>query len=119
MHDAYTCRHHLQTVGDLAVMVCATCQTTEWWDGSGLIDATEGVARLFGEFELIGTLKGVGAPAPLVLTYRAPSDEARRSLKVFPPHEWIRVHDGLWLSHDETSLLLAPADRTVVRSFAG
>lgn len=119
MHDAYTCRHTVQTVGDLAVVVCTTCQTTEWWDNSGILDATEGVARLFGEFELIGTLKGVGAPSPLVLTYRAPTAAARASMSVFPPHEWIRVHAGLWLSHDETTLLLAPTDRAIARSFAG
>lgn len=119
MHDAFTCRHQIQTVEDLAVVVCTTCQTTEWWDSTRLLDATEGVARLFGEFELTGTLEGVGSPSPLVLTYRAPNAAARRSLRVFPINQWIRVHDGLWLSHDGSTLLLAPTDRSIVRSFAG
>jgi hypothetical protein len=119
MHDAFNCRHHLQPVGDLSVMVCTTCQTTQWWDGRGLIYPADGVARLFGEYELIGTLPAVGGPTSVILTYRAPNGSARQHLAAFPVNTWIRIDNGLWLSHDGTTLLLAPADRHVASNFAG
>lgn len=119
MHEVNDCRHELRNVAGIAVVVCTTCQASEWWDTDGYVDPTEGVARVFGDYELTGTLPGIGAPAPLVLSYRAPDAKQSERLGAFPLREWVRIHDGLWLSHDGDTLLLAPTDRSVIRTFAG
>lgn len=106
-------------MGDLAFIVCTSCQTTEWWSRHGWIPAAEGIRALFGDFELTGALPGVGAPASLVLTYRPPSRDHRSRMTMFPIREWVQIDESLWLSHDGETLLLAPTDRSVASNFAG
>lgn len=72
------------------------------------LDPSEGMATLFGNFELVGLLPAVRAPGDEVLMYRAPGRKGRGSLEAFPAHVWLRVDENLWLSHDGENLLLAP-----------
>lgn len=76
-------------------------------DGEDL-DPAEGLAALFGGFELISQLPGLHSPGRTVLTYRAPNRRAARRLSNLPTGIWLRVDDTLWLSHDGTHLLLSP-----------
>lgn len=102
------CQGHKPTeVGDLLVTACESCRRVEWSDRSGEIDPAEGLAALFGNYELVGTLDAVGSPAPEVLVYAAPSVRKRRNLAPFPKGSWVKAAPDLWLSHDGENLLLA------------
>ena len=74
------------------------------------IDPSEGVARMFGRFELIGRLPAVRSPGPEVLMYRPPTSRDRTRLAELPARIWLRVQPRLWLTHDGDHLLLAPSD---------
>ena len=76
-------------------------------DGT-VLDPDEGMARLFGRFELVGRLPAVGSPGPEVLMYRPPSSRHRSCLSELPARMWLRVQPHLWLTHDGDHLLLAP-----------
>lgn len=89
-------------------MACAGCGLVEWFGSTRPIDPAEGMARLFGRFELIDKLPAVRAPGPDVLMYRPPNRGARTRLAAFPAHVWLRVDDQLWLSHDGRYLMLVP-----------
>lgn len=99
--------HTPVAVGDLLVSACADCRRVRWSDRDGEIDPSEGIAALFGAYELIGTLDSVGSPAPEVLVYAPPSPRRRRSLVPFPRHEWVKAAPDLWLTHDGENLVLA------------
>ncbi len=99
--------HSPIAVGDLLVTACESCRRVEWGDRSGDIDPSEGMAALFGNFELVGTLDAVGSPAPEVLVYVAPSVRKRRNLAPFPKGSWVKAAPDLWLTHDGENLLLA------------
>ncbi len=102
------CQGHKPTaVGDMLVSACESCRRVEWSDRSGDIDPSEGMAALFGNFELVGTLDAVGSPAPEVLVYAAPSVRKRRNLAPFPKNSWVKAAPDLWLTHDGENLLLA------------
>ncbi len=90
---------------------CATCRQVDWRDPNGEIDASEGMAALFGSFELIGSLDALGSPAPEVLLYEAPSARKRRNLSAFPEKTWVKAAPDLWLTHDGERLLLATNHR--------
>ncbi len=74
------------------------------------LDPAEGMAALFGRFELLAKLQAVRSPGPEVLVYRPPTPRARRRLDLFPAHTWLHAERGLWLTHDGEHLLLAPTD---------
>lgn len=90
---------------------CSTCRQVEWRDDTGEMDPAEGMAALFGNFELIGTLDALGSPAPEVLLYEAPSARKRRNLSAFPENIWVKAAPDLWLTHDGERLLLATNHR--------
>ncbi|MDF1595634.1 MAG: hypothetical protein P1T08_06015 [Acidimicrobiia bacterium] len=104
------CRHNVTWEGSTGVVACASCGAVEWWSDGRPLDAAEGMARLFGRFELVSTMPSLHAPAPDILAYRPPSRRARARLGAFPIHQWLLVSDGLWLTHDGTLLLLCPTD---------
>jgi hypothetical protein len=79
----------------------------DWRDSVGEIDPNEGMAALFGNYELVATLDAVGSPAPEVLVYSAPSIRKRRNLLPFPKNSWVKAAPDLWLTHDGENLLLA------------
>lgn len=103
--------HKAVPVGSLRVSACATCRQVEWLNTDGEIDPSEGMAALFGSYELIGTLDALGSPAPEVLVYSAPSVKKRRNLIGFPKNVWVKAAPDLWLTHDGERLLLATNHR--------
>jgi hypothetical protein len=104
-------RHQFAPMGGIQVAACETCRRVEWADGAGEIDAAEGMAALFGAFQLIGPLDALGSPAPEVLVYRAPSPRKKKNLLAFPAHVWVKAAPDLWLTHDKEHLLLATNHR--------
>ena len=93
--------------------------TVTWHLGQVEIDPADGMARLFGSFVLIGCLPALRAPAPDVLLYAPPNRRARTHLDLFPAHTWVEAQPGLWLTHDEEVLMLAPADPLIARNLRG
>lgn len=105
-----SCDHQPRTVAGIEVATCSACLTIEWWGQGRPLDPAEGLARLFGEFDLVDRIPAVHAPAPEILVYRPPQRRARSRLGVFPELVWLEAAPDLWLSHDGTHLLLAPTD---------
>ncbi|REK11563.1 MAG: hypothetical protein DWQ40_12300 [Actinobacteria bacterium] len=106
------CQEHNQfPVGDLLVSACDKCRRVEWRSRDGEVDPSEGMAALFGSFELVGTLDALGSPAPEVLVYAPPSVRKRRNLLAFPKRVWVKAAPDLWLTHDGENLLLATNHR--------
>ena len=110
------CRHTIVEVAGTGVSACPTCGSVEWWDAHRPLDPAEGMARLFGQFDLLGAVPAVRAPAMEVLVYRPPNRRARRALSVFPSGLWLEAHPGLWVTHDGDNLLLAAADPILARN---
>lgn len=108
------CDHELKTHGRIGVIACAQCGLVEWFGARGMIlDPAEGVAALFGSFDLIGPMRAVGAPADRVLAYR-PGRGKKAALGVLPAHSWLRPAPDLWLATDGEILLLATPDPLMV-----
>ena len=101
------CDHELQWHGRIAVSACEHCGTVDWFSQAGTIDPAEGLAYLFGSYDLIGELDALGAPSNRVLVYAAPNGRKRRNLAALPPYVWFKVSPHLWLSHDSVVLLLS------------
>ena len=72
----------------------------DWLSDQGSLDPAEGLAYLFGSYDLVGHLEALAAPAPSVLAYAPPSARKRRNLDCLPKHVWLEVGPDLWLSHD-------------------
>jgi hypothetical protein len=104
-------QHKAASVAGLLIVACENCRRVEWSDVGGEIDPSEGMAALFGSYELIGSLDALGSPAPEVLVYRAPSAKRKRNLAPFPAHVWVKAAPDLWLTHDGENLLLATNHR--------
>ncbi len=106
------CEEHKPiAVAGLMVSACARCRQVDWLDGDVEVDPSEGMATLFGSYEIIGSLDALGSPAPEVLVYRAPTIKKRRNLTAFPKGHWVKVTPDLWLTHDGEKLLLATNHR--------
>ena len=101
------CDHKPTWLGRVSVTACADCGLVGWLSDTGSIDPTEGLAYLFGSYDLIAHLDALGAPAPTVLAYSAPSVRKGKHLAAFPKRVWLSVAPNLWLSHDGETLLLA------------
>lgn len=101
------CDHTPQWHGRIAISACADCGTVDWFSHAGAIDPAEGLAYLFGSYDLIGELDALGAPSAKVLVYSAPNGRRRRNLSALPANTWLKVAPHLWLSHDGEVLLLA------------
>lgn len=104
-----TCTMTKNQVAGLEVTYCPECREVEWWEGESLLDPDEGMARLFGRFDLVGRLPALGAPGPEVLVYQPPARQARGRLAAFPRGVWLEAAPDLWLSHDGERLLLCPS----------
>lgn len=103
--------HKAVAMAGLIVSACATCRQVDWLSGDDEVDPSEGMATLFGNYELIGSLDALGSPAPEVLVYRAPTIKKRRHLTAFPKGQWVKAAPDLWLTHDGEKLLLATNHR--------
>lgn len=101
------CEHQPVQVAGLEVVACAECGTVAYRDPRGTVLPTVALARLFGDFELVGVLPAVHAPGQAVRLYRPSNRSRRRHLEAFPVRQWFEVDTGLWLSHDGDHLLLA------------
>ena len=106
-----TCRHHPVSVNGIDIVACRSCRSVEWLGPVRVLDPAEGMAAVFGEYRLVGTLPAIHAPEGAVLMYAAPNRRARLHLSAFPANAWLQVDDHLWLSHDGAHLLLAPTSR--------
>ncbi len=111
-----TCDHKPTWVGRVAVAACGHCGTVHWMSDDGPIDPAEGMAHLFGNFDLIGHVDALHAPSPTVLAYAAPSARRRRNLGVLPANTWLQVAPDLWLSHDNETLLLATNHQQLIEN---
>lgn len=109
------CRHEPRHWGRTSVVACAACGRVEFFGPAGALDPAEGMAALYGSYDLIGSLPAVGAPAPCVLAYR-PSRGRRGALDLLPPATWLRVESELWVAAGEAVLLLATPDRLMVEN---
>lgn len=111
--SSYLCRHEVRYHGRVGVVACADCGCLEFNGARGPLDPAEGVAALFGNFDLVGKVPAIAAPADHVLAYRPPLGK-RAALDVLPAGCWLRVHDELWLASDRQVLLLATPNRLMV-----
>lgn len=109
------CRHHVRFSGRTGVVACAACGLLEFFGAAGPLDPAEGVAALFGNYDLIGQVPAVGAPADRVLAYR-PARGRKAALALLPVGCWMRVSDELWLASDGSVLLLATPNRLMVEN---
>ena len=107
------CRHEARYWGHTGVLACGSCGVLQFFGKTGLLDPAEGVAALFGSYDLIGPLPAVGAPAPDVLAYRPPLTK-RGALALLPVREWLRVSEELWIASGGDVLLLATTNRLMV-----
>ncbi|MDH3539778.1 MAG: hypothetical protein OEP52_07280 [Acidimicrobiia bacterium] len=105
-----TCNHSSVVIAGIEIMSCDECGDVVWYLAGERLDPAEGMARLFGQYDLVGRLDSLSAPAPEVLLYRPPNGRWRTHLAAFPKHVWLEAAPDLWLSHDEEHLLLAPAN---------
>ncbi len=108
-----TCTHEMRTRGRTGVIACAACGLLEFFGPGGALDPAEGVAALFGDYDLVARLPSVGAPGRTVLAYR-PARGKRGSLEVLPPAVWLCAGPRLWLASDGDLLLLATSDELLV-----
>jgi hypothetical protein len=108
------CEHQPTWIGRVAVVACAECGQVDWFSGGGSLDPAEGMAYLFGSYDLVDHLDALAAPAPSVLVYAPPSARKRRNLDVMPKHVWLEVGPSLWLSHDGQILLLATNQQLLI-----
>lgn len=109
------CRHEPRHWGRTSVVACAACGLVEFFGPAGAIDPAEGMAALFGTYDLIGSLPAVGAPAPVVLAYR-PSRGKKAALDSLPSGCWLRVGTELWVAAGDGVLVLATPDRLMVEN---
>lgn len=113
-----TCIHTLTPVTrEIEIVACARCGSVEWFRSGSPIDAFDGMADVFGAFDLVGTLPAVSAPGPEVLLYRAPRSASKSLLGALPIRTWLEAAPGLAVSHDGRHLLVSPMDGAVVTLF--
>lgn len=107
------CRHEPRHLGRTSVVACAACGLVQFFGPGGALDPAEGMAALFGNYDLIGTIPAVGAPAPLVLAYR-PNLGKKGALALLPAGCWLRIGPDLWAAAGDGVLLLATPDQLMV-----
>ena len=115
-----TCIHHLRPViDDIEVTACGTCGIVDWFRDGEAIDPYDGLAEVFGMFDLVATLPGVAAPGPEVMLYSAPRRPARDLLKALPHKVWLLAAPGLAVSTDGRHLVISPFEPQHVRGSTG
>jgi hypothetical protein len=114
--DSGLCEHKPTWMGRVAVAACAECGEVSWLSDTGPVDPAEGMAYLFGSYDLVAHLDALAAPAPTVLAYNAPNARKRKNLAALPRRVWLRVAPNLWLSHDGEILLLATDHRLLLEN---
>lgn len=106
---ATTCVHTAQPVtADIDVAACARCGVVDWFRDGRHIDGFDGMAEVFGMFDLVATLPAVSAPGREVMLYKAPRGASRTLLAALPRRSWLEAAPGLAVSHDGRHLLVSP-----------
>lgn len=95
---------------DISIVACADCGTIEWFRGGSPIQAFDGMADVFGMFDLVATLPGVNAPGREVMLYKAPRGSSRTLLEALPRRIWLEAVPGVAVSHDGRHLLVSPIE---------
>jgi hypothetical protein len=104
-----TCTHTLRPVtADIEVAACASCRSIDWFRQGTSIPAFDGMAAVFGAFDLVATLPGVSAPGPDVHLYKVPRSASRSLLGSLPVRTWLEAAPGLAIAHDGRHLLVSP-----------
>lgn len=111
--ERHGCRHQPGTYGRTSVVACGECGLLEFFGAGGLLDPAEGVAALFGNYDLVGPMAAVGAPARRVLVYRPPMGR-KGALGVLPEGVWLRAGADLWIASDRRTLMLATSNELLV-----
>lgn len=112
------CIHTVQPVTrEIEIVACARCGTIEWFRSGAAIEPFDGMADVFGEFDLVATLPGVSAPGREVLLYKAPRGVSRSLLAALPSRTWLEAAPGLAVSHDGRHLLVSPMGPAYVSGF--
>jgi hypothetical protein len=106
--ETTTCLHVPIAVAGIELVACDLCGEVSWYRKGQWLDPAEGMAAVFGQYDLVGRLDALVAPAPEVLLYRPPSGRWQAHLEAFPKRIWLEASPGLWMSHDGEHLLLAP-----------
>ena len=110
MDRDHLCDHRARAVGSVAVVACGACGDVEWFVEGRPADPAEGLAALFGDFDLAARVPTVAGPAATALAYTPGRRSPRRWADAFTPGRWWRVDETLWLCHDGSVLLLCPTD---------
>jgi hypothetical protein len=95
---------------EIGVAACGVCGTIEWYRNGRSIGGFDGMADVFGMFDLVATLPGVSTPGPEVMLYTAPRGASRGLLSTLPVRTWLEAAEGLWISHDGRHLLVSPIE---------
>lgn len=103
------CRHDLLPVGRLRAEVCPEGPVA-WFDGGEEIDPAVALAQLFGQFDLVSAVDGIGSPGPTVFVYRPDGRRGRSALRDLPAGGWVEGAPGLWIGRDDRHLLICPSD---------
>ncbi len=104
------CGDHITEIrahGDLRVGGCSACGEVRFRDVTGGSDPWNAIGALFGDYQLVGPVDTIRAPASEVLAYRPSQPADQAALKVTPPHQWFKANEHLWMCHDGQLLLLA------------
>lgn len=106
-----TCIHTITAVTrDIEIVACTRCGSIDWYRNGSPIDSFDGMADVFGAFDLVATLPAVSAPGPDVLLYRAPRAASKSLLSALPIRTWLEATPGLAISHDGRHLLVSPVE---------
>ena len=109
--DLPACTHVITAVTrDIEIAACGACGTIDWFRRGAPIPSFDGMAEVFGMFDLVATLPGVSAPGPEVLLYKAPRGASRSLLDALPRRTWLEAAPGIAVSHDGRHLLVSPID---------
>lgn len=115
-NTGHTCQKARAEAAGVTVLACESCGYVDWLAGDDSLDPARALAALFGSFSLVGRMPAIGAPAEVVLAYRASSSHKRRTLDTLPRRVWLSVAPDLWLAHDGETLLLATPHRLLLEN---
>jgi len=97
-----------QVTREIEIAACASCGTIDWFRNGVSISPLDGMADVFGMFDLVATLPAVSAPGREVMLYKAPRGASRGLLDALPMRTWLEAAPGLAISHDGRHLLMSP-----------
>ncbi len=113
--ERVTCLHDRIQVGAFTLEMCPQSGEGRWLDSADdELDPAVALAGLFGSFDLMTALDGIGAPGPTVLAYRPDSRRGRTAMRSLPLRRWFEAAPTLWVTHDGERLLMSPTNPVLV-----